>query len=43
MGEVREGFLTNSNTGVVPLTQVDGHHYPVGDATREIIGKLGLK
>ena len=43
MGEVREGFLTNSNTGIVPLTQIDGHQYKVGDATREIIGKLGLK
>jgi len=43
LGEVREGFLTNRNIGVVPLTQIDGHHYPVGDATREVAGKLGLK
>lgn len=43
VAEAREGFLTNSNIGIVPLTQIDGHHYPVGAATQEIIAKLGLR
>lgn len=33
LGEVREAFVTNSNVGIVPVAQIDGHTYPVGEET----------
>jgi 4-amino-4-deoxychorismate lyase len=41
--EAKEAFLTNSNIGIVPLTQVDATTFTVGDGTRELIQKLGLR
>lgn len=37
LGEVREAFVTNSNAGIVPVTQVDAHPYPVGEETTFLI------
>jgi branched-subunit amino acid aminotransferase/4-amino-4-deoxychorismate lyase len=36
LGEVREAFVTNSNVGIVPVTQIDDRHLPVGPATSEL-------
>ena len=35
--EVREAFVTNSNLGIIPVTQIDGFTLPVGDETRTLI------
>jgi branched-subunit amino acid aminotransferase/4-amino-4-deoxychorismate lyase len=40
LNEVREAFVTNSNVGIVPVTQIDEHTFPVGDDTRKLMGWL---
>jgi branched-subunit amino acid aminotransferase/4-amino-4-deoxychorismate lyase len=37
LGQVQEAFVTNSNVGIVPVTQIDGHAFPVGSETRNLI------
>ncbi len=37
LGEVREAFVTNSNLGIVPVSQIDAYQLRIGDET------LGLK
>jgi branched-subunit amino acid aminotransferase/4-amino-4-deoxychorismate lyase len=37
LGEVREAFVTNSNVGIVPVTQIDGHALPIGEETRSLM------
>lgn len=37
LGEVQEAFLTNSNVGIVPVTQIDTHSYPLGPDTQQIL------
>lgn len=37
MSEVTEAFVTNSNVGIVPVTQIDDHKYPVGPETTNLI------
>lgn len=34
---VREAFVTNSNLGIIPVTQIDGFKLPVGEETRSLI------
>ena len=36
LGSVSEAFVTNSNVGIVPVTRIDDHQYPVGDETRRL-------
>jgi branched-subunit amino acid aminotransferase/4-amino-4-deoxychorismate lyase len=33
LASVREAFLTNSNVGIVPVTQIDQHAFPIGQDT----------
>jgi branched-subunit amino acid aminotransferase/4-amino-4-deoxychorismate lyase len=33
LAEVREAFLTNSNVGLVPVAQIDNHHFQTGSET----------
>ena len=40
LADVREAFLTNSNVGLVPVVQVDRHHYPVGAETLRLASWL---
>ncbi|MGL6076405.1 MAG: aminotransferase class IV [Fimbriiglobus sp.] len=40
--EILEAFATNSNVGITPLTQIDGHAIPAGADTKALIAKLGL-
>jgi len=37
LGEVREAFVTNSNVGIVPVTQIDESSLPIGEETRRLI------
>lgn len=37
LGQVREAFVTNSNVGIVPVTQIDEHTYPIGGETQSLI------
>ena len=37
LGEVQEVFVTNSNVGLVPVTRIDGHDYPIGAETSELL------
>lgn len=37
LGEVREAFVTNSNIGIVPVTQIDGHALEVGEDTLNLM------
>jgi branched-subunit amino acid aminotransferase/4-amino-4-deoxychorismate lyase len=37
LGEVQEAFLTNSNVGIVPVTQIDEHAIPIGGETQELM------
>ncbi len=41
LGQVQEAFVTNSNVGIVPVTQIDGHTFPVGSDTMNLIRWLG--
>ncbi len=34
--DAREVFLTNSNVGIVPVTQIDGQPFLIGDETRKL-------
>ncbi len=34
--DVREAFVTNSNMGIIPVTAIDAHPLPVGDATIQL-------
>jgi branched-subunit amino acid aminotransferase/4-amino-4-deoxychorismate lyase len=36
LSEVREAFVTNSNVGLVPVTQIDGYTYPLGVETQTL-------
>ena len=40
LGEASEIFVTNSNVGIVPVTAVDDHTYPVGQDTQGLINWL---
>jgi branched-subunit amino acid aminotransferase/4-amino-4-deoxychorismate lyase len=33
LGEVQEAFVTNSNVGIVPVAQIDGYAFPIGNET----------
>jgi len=33
---VVEAFVTNSNVGIVPVTRIDDHHFPIGEETRRL-------
>ncbi|WP_074309332.1 aminotransferase class IV [Singulisphaera sp. GP187] len=33
LGEAREAFVTNSNVGIVPVTQIDGYSLSIGEET----------
>jgi branched-subunit amino acid aminotransferase/4-amino-4-deoxychorismate lyase len=37
LGEVREAFVTNSNVGIVPVTQIDGFTFPIGEETQQLM------
>jgi len=37
LGEVREAFVTNSNVGIVPVTQIDTLMLPIGEETQSLI------
>ena len=37
LGEIQEAFLTNSNVGMVPVAQIDGHALPIGSDTVNLI------
>jgi branched-subunit amino acid aminotransferase/4-amino-4-deoxychorismate lyase len=37
LGRVLEAFVTNSNVGIVPVTQIDGYVFPIGSETRNLI------
>jgi branched-subunit amino acid aminotransferase/4-amino-4-deoxychorismate lyase len=36
LGEVQEAFVTNSNVGIVPVTQIDRQILPVGSETQQL-------
>jgi branched-subunit amino acid aminotransferase/4-amino-4-deoxychorismate lyase len=36
LGAIREAFVTNSNVGIVPITRIDEHEYPIGQETRKL-------
>jgi branched-subunit amino acid aminotransferase/4-amino-4-deoxychorismate lyase len=36
LGEIQEGFLTNSSVGIVPISQIDERPIPTGRETREL-------
>lgn len=36
LAEANEAFVSASNVGLVPVTQIDAHTYPVGDDTRAL-------
>jgi 4-amino-4-deoxychorismate lyase len=36
LGAIREAFVTNSNVGLVPVTLIDQHEYPIGQQTRDL-------
>ncbi|MGL4421671.1 MAG: aminotransferase class IV [Gemmataceae bacterium] len=40
--EAREVFVTNSNVGIVPVTQIDDNKFPVGTETQTLIRWLNL-
>jgi branched-subunit amino acid aminotransferase/4-amino-4-deoxychorismate lyase len=40
LAEAREVFITNSNVGIVPVTQIDGQTFPLGTETREMVRSL---
>lgn len=35
--EIQEVFVTNSNVGIVPVTQIDEYHYPIGAETMNLM------
>jgi branched-subunit amino acid aminotransferase/4-amino-4-deoxychorismate lyase len=37
LSQVREVFVTNSNVGIVPVSQIDEHTFPIGNETRNLI------
>jgi branched-subunit amino acid aminotransferase/4-amino-4-deoxychorismate lyase len=37
LGDVTEAFVTNSNLGIIPVTQIDGFDLPVGPDTSKLI------
>ena len=37
LGEVQEAFVTNSNVGIVPVTQIDTLMLPIGEETQSLI------
>ncbi|OWK38582.1 aminotransferase class IV [Fimbriiglobus ruber] len=43
LGEVREVFVTNSNVGIIPVTQIDGLAYPIGPETTQLMNWLNPK
>lgn len=36
LGEVTEAFVTNSNVGIVPVTQIDDRSFPFGAETQQL-------
>jgi branched-subunit amino acid aminotransferase/4-amino-4-deoxychorismate lyase len=36
LAAIREAFVTNSNVGIVPISRIDDHEYPIGQETREL-------
>src|SRR5581483_5237426 len=36
LSHVRESFVTNSNVGIVPVTQIDGQKFSIGPETVEL-------
>ena len=43
LSRVGEAFVTNSNVGIVPVTQIDQHTFPVGPETLSLIRWLEPK
>jgi 4-amino-4-deoxychorismate lyase len=41
LGEVDEVFLSNSQFGIMPVSECDSRHWPVGDLTRTVMTILG--
>jgi len=37
LSQVSEAFVTNSNIGIVPVSQIDGQMIPLGNETRQLI------
>ncbi len=37
LNQVSEAFVTNSNIGIVPVSQIDGQMIPLGEETRQLI------
>jgi branched-subunit amino acid aminotransferase/4-amino-4-deoxychorismate lyase len=37
LSEVREAFVTNSNVGIVPVTQIDQRTFPIGSETQDLM------
>jgi branched-subunit amino acid aminotransferase/4-amino-4-deoxychorismate lyase len=37
LGSVQEAFVTNSNVGIVPVTQIDSRAFPVGEETDRLM------
>jgi branched-subunit amino acid aminotransferase/4-amino-4-deoxychorismate lyase len=37
LAQVQEAFVTNSNVGIVPVTQVDEQRFPIGDETQTLM------
>jgi len=40
LAEVREAFLSNSNVGLVPIAQIDDHHFQTGGETLRLMNWL---
>jgi branched-subunit amino acid aminotransferase/4-amino-4-deoxychorismate lyase len=36
LGNAKEVFVTNSNLGIVPITQIDDYAFPIGEETRHL-------
>lgn len=36
LGKAKEAFVTNSNVGIIPIVQVDGQKFPIGNETQTL-------
>ena len=41
LAEVREAFVTNSNVGIVPVSQIDERTFAIGNETKSLLQWLG--
>lgn len=37
LGQIQEAFVTNSNVGIVPVSQIDGYTFPMGTETLSLM------